>query len=211
MDGLARVLDFQEQNTVWSLAVGRPKKFDPDVAVAQAMETFRVNGYAETSPQRLAGSLGIGKGSLYHTFGSKQELFLLSLQHYANTSLADFKSIVEGAAPIRDRIRHLLIGVIDTDLNDPDRCGCLVVNSAVELARDESAARLLRRSFDATESVLHTEFVAAQWAGEIAADRDPKALAGLVQSSMIGLRVLVKTTVDRSRLESIVQATVAAI
>jgi TetR/AcrR family transcriptional repressor of nem operon len=192
--------------------VGRPKKFDPDVAVAQAMETFRVNGYAETSPQDLAENLGIGKGSLYHTFGSKHELFLMSLQRYADTSLIDFKSIIESAAPIRDRIRHLLTKFIDADLNDPDRCGCLMVNSVLELHnRGDPAARLLGQSFDATESVLHTAFVAARRTGEIAADRDPKALAGLVQSAMIGLRVLVKTTDDRSRLESIVEAVVAAI
>ena len=70
---------------------------------------------------------------------------------------------------------------------------------------------MLGHSFDATAAVLYGAFLAAQRAGEITADRDAQALAGLVQSAMIGLRVLVKTTDDRTRLESIVDATVAAI
>lgn len=192
--------------------MGRPKKFDPEKAVEQAAETFRVHGYAETSPQSLADSLGIGKGSLYHAFGSKHELFLRSLERYTDTSLADLKAVMDEGRPIRERVRELLTGFVEADLNDPDRCGCLVVNTAVELrTTDEPTVKLLGKSFEATESVLHLAFIAAQHAGEIDADRDPKALAGLVQSSMIGLRVLVKTTSDRDRLGSIIDAAVAAI
>ncbi|MDQ3403969.1 MAG: TetR/AcrR family transcriptional regulator [Actinomycetota bacterium] len=192
--------------------MGRPRKFDPQVAIAQAMETFRSNGYADTSPQDLVDRLGIGKGSLYNTFGSKHDLFLRSLKHYADTSMVDFKAVIEDDSPIRERVTRLLSSFVDADLEDPDRCGCLVVNTAVELGvRDDEAAQLVGRSLAATEAVLHTAFIAAQRAGEIAPERDPKALAGLVQSTMIGLRVLIKTTDDRDRLKSIIAATVAAI
>lgn len=77
--------------------MGRPKTFDPEKAVAQAMETFRVHGYAETSPQDLADSIGIGKGSLYHAFGSKHQLFLQSLQRYADTSLVDLRAVMDSS------------------------------------------------------------------------------------------------------------------
>jgi TetR/AcrR family transcriptional regulator, transcriptional repressor for nem operon len=192
--------------------VGRPRKFDTDTVVEQAIETFRAHGYGDTSPQALSERLGIGKGSLYNAFGSKHELFLMSLGRYADAALADLKALIDSELPIRDRIRRMLLEVIDSDLSDPDRCGCLVVNSATELGgRDHEAKRVLGQSFEATAAVLHGAFLAAQQAGEIAADRDAQALAGLVQSAMIGLRVLMKTTDDRTRLESIVDATVAAI
>lgn len=192
--------------------MGRPRKFDTDTVVEQAIETFRVHGYGDTSPQILSERLGIGKGSLYNAFGSKHELFLTSLGRYADAALADLKALIDSELPIRDRIRRMLIEVIDSDLSDPERCGCLVVNSATELgARDHEARRVLGQSFEATAAVLRGAFLGAQQAGEIAADRDVPALAGLVQSAMIGLRVLMKTTDDRTRLESIVDATVAAI
>ena len=192
--------------------MGRPRKFDEDTVVEQAIETCRVHGYGDTSPQILSERLGIGKGSLYNAFGSKHELFLTSLERYADAALADLKALFDSELPIRDRVRRMLLEVIDSDLSDPERCGCLVVNSATELgARDHEARKVLGHSFEATAAVLYGAFLAAQRAGEITADRDAQALAGLVQSAMIGLRVLVKTTDDRTRLESIVDATVAAI
>lgn len=192
--------------------MGRPRKFDADAVVEQAIETFRVHGYGDTSPQTLSERLGIGKGSLYNTFGSKHELFLTSLERYSDAALEDLKALIDSDLPIRDRIRRMLLDAVESDLKDPERCGCLVVNSATELgSRDHEARRLLGHSFEATAAVLYGAFIAAQHAGEIAADRDVQALAGLVQSAMIGLRVLVKTTDDRARLESIVDATVAAI
>lgn len=192
--------------------MGRPRKFDTDTVVDQAIETFRVNGYGDTSPQTLSDELGIGKGSLYNAFGSKHELFLTSLERYSDSALADLKTLLDSDIPIRDQIRRMLLEFIDADLSEPERCGCLVVNSATELgSRDHEARQVLGHSFEATAAVLHDAFRAAQRAGEIAADRDVRALAGLVQSTMIGLRVLVKTTDDRARLESIVDATVAAI
>jgi TetR/AcrR family transcriptional regulator, transcriptional repressor for nem operon len=192
--------------------VGRPRKFDSDTVVDQAIETFRARGYGDTSPQILSDRLGIGKGSLYNAFGSKHELFLTSLERYADAALADLKTLIDSELPIRDRVRRMLLDVIDSDLGDPERCGCLVVNSATELgSRDHEARRVLGASFEATAAVLYGAFRAAQQAGEITADRDARALAGLVQSAMIGLRVLMKTTDDRTHLESIVDATVAAI
>lgn len=192
--------------------VGRSKKFDPDVAVERAVDAFRTRGYAETSPQDLADHMEIGKGSLYHTFGSKHELFLKSLERYADTSLIDLKVVLEGPEPIRDRLHRFLMSVVDADLADPDRCGCLIVNSVAELHDNtDPAARLLGKSLENSESVIRTALVAAQAAGEIAPDRDPAALAGLVQASMTGLRLLVKTTDDRARLAAIVDATVQAL
>lgn len=207
-----QVLDLLVQNSLTSGTVGRPRKFDTDTVVEQAIETFRVHGYGDTSPRTLSERLGIGKGSLYNAFGSKHELFLTSLERYSDAALADLKALIDSELPIRERVRRMLLDAVDSDLSDPERCGCLVVNSATELgSRDDKARRVLGQSFDATAAVLHGAFLAAQQAGEIEADRDVRALAGLVQSAMIGLRVLVKTTDDRARLESIVDATVAAI
>ncbi|GLW30933.1 TetR family transcriptional regulator [Actinoplanes regularis] len=178
----------------------------------RAVDAFRVHGYGETSPQALADRMGIGKGSLYNTFGSKHELFLKSLERYADTSLTDLKAVLDGPGPVRDRIRRMLESFIEADLRDPDRCGCLIVNSVAELHdREDPAAQLLGRSLENTESVIRTALIAAQAAGEIDAGRDPAALAGLVQATMVGLRVLVKTTDDRVRLDRIVEATVQAI
>lgn len=192
--------------------MGRPKKFDPEVAVSKAMHAFWVGGYADTSPQELADQLSIGKGSLYHAFGSKHGLFVRSLEHYALVSAQELSAVMDAPAPIRVRLRTLLTNFIDTDLKDPDRCGCFLVNSTVELGvRDEDVTRIVRRSVRRTERVLTDAFAAAQRSGEIAPGQDPRSLAKLVQASMIGLRILARTADRPEELLPVVEAAVQAI
>lgn len=192
--------------------MGRPRKFDPEVAVSKAMRAFWAGGYADTSPQELAERLDIGKGSLYHTFGSKHELFVRSLEHYAALSARELSAALDAPTPIRVRVHTLLTNFIEADLEDPDRCGCFVINTTVELGtRDDDAARIVRRSVRHTEQMLTDAFTAAQRSGEIAPGRDPRALAKLVQASMIGLRILARTASRPEELQPVVEAAVQAI
>jgi len=66
--------------------VARTKEFDPDSALRAAMDLFWRKGYEATSMQDLVDGLGIGRGSIYATFGSKHELYLRALDRYAEQS-----------------------------------------------------------------------------------------------------------------------------
>ena len=61
------------------MTLGRPKSFDPEVAVQNALECFWSNGFEATSLQDLLQCTGLSKSSLYESFGSKQTLFELCL------------------------------------------------------------------------------------------------------------------------------------
>lgn len=60
----------------------RPKTFDPDLALARAMELFWIKGFERTTLSELEGHLSLGRVSLYGAFGDKKALFLKSLQKY---------------------------------------------------------------------------------------------------------------------------------
>ena len=62
--------------------MARHKEFDPDVALDRALELFWERGYEATSMADLVDHLGIGRASLYATFGSKHELYLKALDRY---------------------------------------------------------------------------------------------------------------------------------
>ena len=62
--------------------MGRPKEFDEHEALMKAMRLFWVHGYKATSIQDLVDGMGIGRGSLYGTFGGKRALFMRALRHY---------------------------------------------------------------------------------------------------------------------------------
>ena len=74
---------------------GPSKQFDTEVALEQAMKVFWAYGYEATSLSELLKRMGIGKKSLYDTFGNKQSLFLKALEHYAHTNIRDLRTRLE--------------------------------------------------------------------------------------------------------------------
>ncbi len=66
---------------------GPQKQFDTEVALTKAMEVFWEHGYEATSLSALLKNMGIGKKSLYDTFGNKRSLFLKALEYYARINI----------------------------------------------------------------------------------------------------------------------------
>jgi TetR/AcrR family transcriptional regulator, transcriptional repressor for nem operon len=174
-----------------------------------AVDAFWEHGYGETSAQLLTECTGLSRSSLYGTFSSKRELFLAALDRYREQS--SWIEALQGDEPIRDRIRTVLeFAVPGAPGCDPR--GCLIVNTALELAgRDDEVQTRVRMDFERGSAALRAAFVRAIAAGELSADRDPDALAGQVQATANGLRVLGAAAAPRAQLEAIVDATVAAL
>ncbi|MER6002501.1 TetR/AcrR family transcriptional regulator [Nonomuraea angiospora] len=189
--------------------MGRPKQFDPDVAVGHAMDVFWRKGYAATTPQDLVDALGIGKGSLYNTFGSKHALFEAALSRYRDSQAAALIEMLEEPGPVKDRLRRALRLLSEMDLADPDRRGCMAVNTAAELGQaDENAAQLVRRMFDRTEDAFRALVEEGRRTGEIAADRDARAVGSLLLNTVVGMRLLARVADGPDRLTRVVDAVV---
>ncbi|MFG2650600.1 TetR/AcrR family transcriptional regulator [Streptomyces sp. NPDC048436] len=189
--------------------MGRPKQFDPDTAIAQAMEVFWRKGYAATTPQDLVDALGIGKGSLYNTFGSKHALFEQALRRYRDGQAAALVEILGEPGPVKERLRAALWLLVEMDLADPDRRGCMAVNTAAELAgTDEVATELVRRMFDRTEEAFCAVVEEGQRAGEIAPGRDAQAVGSLLLNTTVGLRLMARVAEGPGRLSRVIDAMV---
>ncbi|WP_172382939.1 TetR/AcrR family transcriptional regulator [Streptomyces sp. MNP-20] len=170
--------------------MGRPRQFDPETAVDQAMEVFWRKGYAGTTPQDLVDALGIGKGSLYHAFGSKHALFERALRRYRDTQAQRLIALFESEGPVKERLRAALELLVALDLADPDRRGCMAVNTAAELAgTDPAASELVREMFARTESALQALVEEGKRSGEIAPNRNAACVGSLLLNTVVGLRV----------------------
>lgn len=185
--------------------MSRPRGFDLDHTLDAAMSVFWNKGYTATSAQDLVEGTGLGRGSLYNTFHSKHGLFEAALRRYDTVWTSRQVQVLEGEGPIRDRIRTVLMTVVEEETAaSPEHRGCLAVNSALELAgQDEDVTRLVQHIFARMEEALCEALQRAQRAGEIDKTRDARQLAQYLLSSMYGLRVLGKVA-DRQTLTGIV-------
>ncbi|MFI6738450.1 TetR/AcrR family transcriptional regulator [Nonomuraea sp. NPDC050451] len=192
--------------------MGRPREFSDRAVVDAAMEVFWEKGYEATSTQDLCERTGLGRGSLYNAFGSKHRLYEEAIRRYAETRAEAQLAMLAEPGSVRARLRDLMLGVIDADMADPGRRGCLALNAATETSgRTEAVAGLVRRQFTDLEQALQRLVEIGQSTGELSSDRPPRQVARAFQSAYYGLRVLAKVTDDRDALLDVVDGAVAAL
>jgi TetR/AcrR family transcriptional repressor of nem operon len=194
--------------------MGRPREFSDHAVVDAAMEVFWEKGYEAATTQDLCDRTGLGRGSLYNAFGSKHRLYEEAIRRYAATRAdAQLAMLADPeAGSVRKRLRELMLGVIEADLADPGRRGCLALNAATEPSgRTEVVAALVRRQFaDLEQAICHLVAV-GQRTGELSTDRPPLQVARTFQSAYYGLRVLAKVTDDRNALLDVMDGALAAL
>lgn len=187
---------------------GRPRSFDDDELVGDALELFWRRGYAATSVRDLKEGLGVLPGSIYAAYGDKHGLFLRALERYtagAKEQAVDLRQ----PGPALPRIRELLLSVLEAARAVPGR-GCLLGNTAAELLPEDAAAgRLVHSGFEALEGGLTQALAAAQRSGEIRAEVDCGAQARLLLALMQGLHLLARAEADPGRLADAVDAALA--
>jgi len=177
----------------------RTKEFEPDEIADAAMRVFWARGYAATSVQDLVEGTGLSRSSLYSTFESKQGLYQQALRRYQAITTANVE-LMASPGSTKDVIRQLLMRIVEDELGDPQRRGCLVANATLELAgHDESVAELVADNFQRLQKALEKLIVRGQQSGEVAVEKNPRALARFFVSTMQGMRVLSKGSPARQR------------
>ncbi|MFJ9368222.1 TetR/AcrR family transcriptional regulator [Nocardia sp. NPDC101769] len=173
--------------------MGRPRSFDEDAVVERAMETFWTHGYANTSPAQLAEACGVGKGSLYNTFGSKRELFDLCMALYDRTGTELAREVLSQPGTTRERLRAWMRWTVDNDLAQPVRRGCLVVNTAMELGGHDAEAT---KAVTAAHAHLVEAFIEridqGQRDGDVRPQLDALAYSEFLMNTIGGLRIMAK-------------------
>jgi TetR/AcrR family transcriptional repressor of nem operon len=188
----------------------RIKEFDPEQAVQRAMDLFWCQGYEATSLDDLCRGLGIGKGSFYATFGSKQALYERALDRYRTQMGGGMVQMLGQPGPLLPRLRRALLAMVGG--TGGDKRGCMMGNAAVERAAvDPSAARCVRATFGDVERALEAAIVRARDAGEIAPKHEPAAAATMLVTFIEGLQVMAKVETRPNALAAAVELALACL
>jgi TetR/AcrR family transcriptional regulator, transcriptional repressor for nem operon len=188
----------------------RPREFDEAAVLDAAMRCFWTRGYEATSVRELAESMGITGASLYNAFGGKRSLFRRALAHYVNTSFEDRVRRFEGHLPPLLTIRAFFAEIVERSLGDADRKGCMLVNSALEVApHDAEFQQVVAGVLVRIEAFFRRCVTAGQQAGEISRAQPADDLARLLLGVLLGIRVLARTRPEPALLEGLVRPVLA--
>jgi len=153
------------------------------------MEFFWAHGFRGAGMAELVGHLGIGRQSLYATFGSKRGLYLRAIDHYRRTRLSQVLALLDRPGPPLEHVRKA-VRFFEKLALDQGMRGCFVANALLEVGDgDEELRAFLQDTLQLLEGAYRKALTAARKRGDLPADRSPRALARALTNASIGLAV----------------------
>ena len=183
----------------------RTEVFDRADVIQKVQAVFWSKGYNGTSMQDLVDATGLNRSSIYNSFGSKHELFMLSLKSYHKQNLDGIDQMIQGSKSplkvLKDLFQSGVSGACDSENK-----GCMLVNCTTELANQQAD---VQHWLTGSNAKMHLRFrnllEAAQEAGELKASADVDLLAHYLLMSLQGLRVNGLTNQDPQLLNQLVK------
>ena len=175
---------------------GRPRGFDADVALRQALDVFWQQGYEAASLDRLSQAMGLSRSSLYACFGSKHALLMAAVRAYAEERYAALAACAAACDDPRDAVRAMLAVVADVDGGTR---GCLFVNTVCELALNDAELVAFAQSHTARVGALIETMLLRL--GCTAGERAERA--GALLALAIGITILRKAGVPPAHLRAL--------
>jgi AcrR family transcriptional regulator len=184
-------------------AMGRPREFDTDKALEQALHVFWRQGYEGTSINDLTQAIGITKPSLYAAFGNKEELFRKALDRYIDGP-GGYVQTAMAMPTVREVVEHLLLGAADAVTNPENPPGCLAVQAALccgDAAESIKQELMSRRATSERDLRQRCERAVAE--GDLAADTDAGDLARYISAILQGMAVQAAGGASRDELQKV--------
>jgi TetR/AcrR family transcriptional repressor of nem operon len=192
------------------LELPRPREFDEGDALEAAMRRFWADGFTGTSVRDLGEAMGLGQASVYNAFGDKRALFTQCLDRYLDANMRARIARVEKSLPPRRAIEAFLSEIVERSLES--RLGCLLANAALEVApHDADIAAVVAERMGELEAFFRRCVEAGQRDGSISPDVDPADAAGLMLTTVMGMRVLARGFPNRTVLEGTVRQALSAL
>src|SRR5262245_10100742 len=192
---------------------GRPRAYDPDAALARAVDAFWDAGFAATSLDDLTLATGMNRPSLYGAFGDKQALYGRAFDLYLTRTREALAEALGGNDSLRIALRQVYDTAISVYLaGDHGPRGCFIIGTAVAQAVTDPGTRAaLAGALREIDGAFAARIARAQRNGELPADADPAKLAKLASAALYSLTIHARAGEGRSAVEAIADAAVDVI
>src|SRR5450631_3290608 len=185
---------------------GRPRAYQPEIALGKALDLFRKDGFAATSLDDLSAATGMNRPSLYGAFGDKRELYIKSYARYRADARAAMTDIFRDELPIRERLARIFAVALDIYLSgDAGPRGCFtVMTAASEAISDPEIRAMVLEGFSELDKAFAACFRLARENGELPASAAPQVMAQLASATIHTIAIRARARVPRKELEAIV-------
>jgi TetR/AcrR family transcriptional regulator, copper-responsive repressor len=189
---------------------GRPRAYQPEIALGRALDLFRKDGFAATSLDDLSAATGMNRPSLYGAFGDKREFYIKSYARYRADARAAMQEIFREELPIRERLERIFEVALDIYLSgDAGPRGCFtVMTAASEAVADPEIRALVLEGFSELDKAFAVCFRLAKEKGELTNSADPVVLAQLASATIHTIAIRARARVPRKELEAIVKGSI---
>jgi len=166
---------------------GRPRTFDRDLALQRGMEVFWAKGYEGAQLVDLTTAMGINPPSFYAAFGSKEEVFRESVDHYRATIASGVIRALQEGQTAGAAISAMLMKSIEVALTGPSG-GCLLILGLVDCIAENKPLRDYLKGIRRTSVMLIRQRLDRGVAeGDLPQDTDTQALATYYHTVVQGL------------------------
>lgn len=185
---------------------GRPRAYEPDIALGKALDLFRTTGFAATSLDDLSAATGMNRPSLYGAFGDKRELYIKSYQRYRDNARVAMGDIFRHDWPVRRQLEQIFATALDIYLSGEEGPrGCFTVMTAgSEAVADPDIRVMVQNALTELDRAFAHCFRRAKEKGELPEGADPVVLAQLASATIHSIAVRARARVPRPELEAIV-------
>src|SRR4030088_3174033 len=165
---------------------GRPRAYQPEIALGKVLDLFRKDGFAATSLDDLSAATGMNRPSLYGAFGDKRELYIKSYVRYRADAREAMIATFREELPIRKRLERIYAVALDIYLSgDAGPRGCFtVLTAASEAVSDPDIRAMVLDGLSELDKAFAACFRRAKEKGELPPSADHAALAQLASATL---------------------------
>ena len=186
---------------------GRPKDFDRDEVLQKAVDVFWEQGFQATTIDDLLEQMGIGRQSLYNTFGDKETLFREVIDHYHQTVLGKLLSSLQAEGSALEQIKGMFEMLLK-QAGSKGHKGCLIVNTAIEFAgldRESEVLKSVRRAFSTLQKGIKQTLQQAVKNKELPSTYNVDSQAVFLAGSIQGIMLMAKTGATKATLQQMAE------
>ncbi|MBN6042149.1 TetR/AcrR family transcriptional regulator [Amycolatopsis sp. 195334CR] len=191
--------------------MGRPRGFDPDHALEQAMRVFWAKGYEGASLTDLTDAMGITRSSMYAAFGNKDELFRRVVELYTEGP-ASYGTRALSEPTAREVAESILRGAAAASTSREAPHGCLGVQAALSAGDNGlTAQKVLVDWRQDAAARLESRFLRARSEGDLPETEDPRTLATFITTVAYGIAVQAATGKSEAELRRVADVAMNAV